>query len=105
MRASRMERREVQDTAQQRAETDAPNPLHVYGETKAAAEEIVLKNPRHLVVRTSLNAGVSRSGDRSFNERLRLARERATAIGAKLDIRASAGKGTTLRLTLPVSPA
>ena len=54
-------------------ETDAPNPLHVYGETKAAAEEIVLKNPRHLVVRTSLNAGVSRSGDRSFNERLRLA--------------------------------
>ena len=26
-------------------ETDAPNPLHLYGETKAAAEEIVLKNP------------------------------------------------------------
>ncbi len=28
-------------------ETDAPNPLHLYGETKVAAEQIVLKNPRH----------------------------------------------------------
>jgi dTDP-4-dehydrorhamnose reductase len=52
-------------------ETDQPNPLHIYGETKAAAEEIVLKNPRHLVVRTSLNAGVSESGNRAFNEQLR----------------------------------
>ncbi len=52
-------------------ETDAPNPLHVYGETKAAAEEIVLKNPRHLVIRTSINAGQSLSGDRAFNEQLR----------------------------------
>ncbi len=52
-------------------ETDAPNPLHVYGETKVAAEEIVLKNPRHLVVRTSINGGVSRTGLRGFNEQLR----------------------------------
>jgi len=52
-------------------ESDAPNPLHVYGETKVAAEEIVLKNPRHLVVRTSLNYGESRAGNRSFNEQLR----------------------------------
>jgi dTDP-4-dehydrorhamnose reductase len=52
-------------------ETDAPNPLHVYGETKVAAEEIVLKNPRHLVVRTSINGGVSRAGNRGFNEQLR----------------------------------
>ena len=52
-------------------ETDAPNPLHLYGETKAAAEKIVLKNPRQLVVRTSLNGGVSRTGDRTFNEQLR----------------------------------
>jgi dTDP-4-dehydrorhamnose reductase len=52
-------------------ESDAPNPLHVYGETKVAAEEIVLKNPRHLVVRTSINGGVSRSGLRGFNEQLR----------------------------------
>jgi dTDP-4-dehydrorhamnose reductase len=52
-------------------ETDAPNPLHVYGETKVAAEEIVLKNPRHVVVRTSINGGVSRTGLRGFNEQLR----------------------------------
>jgi len=52
-------------------ETDALNPLHVYGETKVAAEEIVLKNPRHLVVRTSINGGVSRAGNRGFNEQFR----------------------------------
>jgi len=54
-------------------ETDATNPVHVYGEAKLAAEEIVRKNPRHLVVRTSLNAGISRTGSRGFNEQLRLA--------------------------------
>ena len=54
-------------------EADTPNPLHLYGETKAAAEEIILKNPRHLVIRTSLNGGVSRTGNRGFNEQLRLA--------------------------------
>jgi dTDP-4-dehydrorhamnose reductase len=55
------------------AETDAVNPLHNYGETKAAAEQIVLRNPRHTVVRTSLNGGTSRAGNRGFNEDLRLA--------------------------------
>ncbi len=53
------------------SETDTPNPLHVYGETKLAAEQIVLKNPRHLVVRTSINAGPSPSGTRAFDEQLR----------------------------------
>jgi len=53
------------------AEADAPNPLHVYGETKAAAEQIVLKNPGHTVVRLSLVGGISRSGNRGFNEQLR----------------------------------
>jgi dTDP-4-dehydrorhamnose reductase len=53
------------------SETDAPNPIQVYGETKLAAEQVVLQNPRHLVVRTSLNGGVSRSGHRAFNEQLR----------------------------------
>jgi dTDP-4-dehydrorhamnose reductase len=57
------------------AETDAPNPLHLYAETKVAAEQMVLKNPKHLVVRTSLNGGVSRAGDRGFNEQLRRALE------------------------------
>jgi dTDP-4-dehydrorhamnose reductase len=52
-------------------ETDATNPLHFYGETKVAAEQIILKNPRHLVVRTSINGGVSRAGNRGFNEELR----------------------------------
>jgi dTDP-4-dehydrorhamnose reductase len=52
-------------------ETDSANPLHIYGETKLLAEKIVLKNPRHLVVRTSINGGVSRAGNRGFNEQLR----------------------------------
>jgi hypothetical protein len=47
------------------------NPLHVYGETKLAAEIIVLENAYNLVLRTSLNAGNSLSGKRAFNEQLR----------------------------------
>ena len=54
-------------------ETDTVNPLNVYAETKAEAEQIVLCNPRHTVIRTSLNFGASPSGDRSFNEELRRA--------------------------------
>ncbi len=52
-------------------ETDQVNPLSVYAETKVAAEEIVLKNPRHIVVRTSLNSGSSPRGDTAYNEQLR----------------------------------
>lgn len=63
-------------------ETDALNPIHLYGETKAAAEQIVLRNPRHTVVRTSLNGGVSRAGNRGFNEQLR--RSLQTSQGMKL---------------------
>ncbi len=54
-------------------ETDRPNPLNLYAETKLAAEQVVRNNPRHTVVRTSLNGGVSPTGDRGFNEQLRLA--------------------------------
>jgi dTDP-4-dehydrorhamnose reductase len=60
-------------------EPEALNPRHLYGETKAAAEAFVLKNPRHLVVRTSLNGGTSLTGGRSFNEQLRRALQQAGA--------------------------
>jgi dTDP-4-dehydrorhamnose reductase len=61
-------------------ETDAINPLHVYGETKAQMEEIVARNPKHLVVRTSINGGISRAGDRGFNEQLRLSLRRSNGM-------------------------
>ncbi|MBE0543912.1 MAG: NAD(P)-dependent oxidoreductase [Verrucomicrobia bacterium] len=54
-------------------ETDSVGPLSIYAETKVAAEQIVLANPRHTVVRTSLNGGMSPTGDRGFNEQIRLA--------------------------------
>ena len=49
------------------------NPLSVYAETKVAAEQIVLANPNHTVIRTSLNGGTSPTGDRGFNEQMRRA--------------------------------
>ena len=52
-------------------ETDRINPINRYGETKAAAEELVLSNPRHTVVRLALTAGTSATGDRSFVEDMR----------------------------------
>lgn len=52
-------------------ETDPPNPLSIYGETKLAAEKIVSRNPRHTIVRCSLVAGASPKGNHSFNEELR----------------------------------
>ncbi len=54
-------------------ETDPVNPLGVYAETKVAAEQIVLTNPRHLVVRTSLNGGVSPKRNRGIDEQARIA--------------------------------
>src|SRR3954452_518326 len=51
-------------------ESSPVNPLSVYAETKLAAEQIVLANPRHTVVRTSLNGGISPAGDRGFNEQM-----------------------------------
>lgn len=52
-------------------ETDETNPVSVYGETKVAAEKIVLQNPRHTIVRTSMNCGNSPTGDRGFSDELR----------------------------------
>ena len=51
-------------------ESDAVNPLSVYAETKVEAERIVLRHPRALVLRTSLNYGTSPTGDRAFNEEM-----------------------------------
>src|SRR6185503_9459574 len=61
-------------------ETDPPNPLSVYAKTKAKAEQIALKSPRHTVIRTSLNTGVSPTGDRSFTEVMRRAWERGETL-------------------------
>lgn len=52
-------------------ETAPVNPLSVYARTKVEAEKIVLANPNHIVVRTSLNGGLSPTGDRGFNEQIR----------------------------------
>ena len=45
--------------------------MSVYAETKVAAEQVVLANPRHAVLRLSLNFGKSPTTDRAFNEMLR----------------------------------
>jgi dTDP-4-dehydrorhamnose reductase len=52
-------------------ESSPVHPLSIYAETKVAAEQIVLANPLHTVIRTSLNAGTSLTGERGFNEQLR----------------------------------
>jgi dTDP-4-dehydrorhamnose reductase len=49
-------------------ETDEPNPINFYGKTKHEAEQLVLQNPHHTVVRIVLTAGTSQNGDRSFVE-------------------------------------
>jgi dTDP-4-dehydrorhamnose reductase len=51
-------------------ETDEPNPINVYGQTKLEAERAVLQNPRHTVVRIVLTAGISETGARSFFEEM-----------------------------------
>jgi dTDP-4-dehydrorhamnose reductase len=52
-------------------ETDAVNPLSIYGETKVAAEAVVSVNSRHAVVRTSLNSGATSAGGSAYNEQFR----------------------------------
>lgn len=61
-------------------ETSPVSPVNVYGETKAAAETIVMANPRHTVLRTSLNAGVSPTGNRAFNEQIHRAWQRGETL-------------------------
>jgi dTDP-4-dehydrorhamnose reductase len=54
-------------------ESASVNPLSVYAETKVAAEQVVRTNPKHTIIRTSLNGGTSPTGDRGFNEQMRQA--------------------------------
>jgi dTDP-4-dehydrorhamnose reductase len=61
------------------------NPLSVYAETKVAAERIVLANPKHSVIRTSLNGGASPTGDRGFNEEMRLAWTQSRTLNLFVD--------------------
>jgi len=61
------------------------SPLSVYGKSKADAERIVLANPKHTVVRTSLNYGTSPTGDRAFNEQMRRAAERGEVLNLFTD--------------------
>lgn len=56
------------------------NPLNIYARTKVDAEQIVLAHRRHCVVRTSLNAGRSPTGDRSFTEQLAQARKEGRTL-------------------------
>jgi dTDP-4-dehydrorhamnose reductase len=54
-------------------EAAAVNPLSIYAATKVAAEQMVMANPNHTIIRTSLNGGTSPTGDRGFNEQMRRA--------------------------------
>lgn len=63
-------------------ETDGVNPLNVYGHTKAEAEQVVLQNPAHAVIRIALTAGTSPTRDRSFVEDM----VRAVAKGTRLTL-------------------
>ena len=63
-------------------EEDQPNPLSVYGETKAAAEEIVRKHPHHTILRISLTGGRSPKESGAFNEEM----EKAWAEGRALHL-------------------
>ncbi|MFO0775214.1 MAG: SDR family oxidoreductase [Nitrospiraceae bacterium] len=49
-------------------ETDPVSPLTTYGRSKVEAERRVSAYPQHTVLRTSLTAGLSPTGDRSFVE-------------------------------------
>lgn len=66
-------------------ESAAVNPLSVYAKTKVEAERIVLANPKHTVLRTSLNFGKSLTGDRAFNEQMRHTLERGETLNLFTD--------------------
>lgn len=66
-------------------EAAVPNPLSAYAKTKVEAERIVLSNPEHTVLRTSLNFGHSPTGDRAFNEQMLAALNRGETLKLFID--------------------
>jgi len=63
-------------------EEDAPNPVHVYAESKARAEDMARQCENHLILRTSLNAGMNPSRRSGFVEEMKS----AWAQGKVLDL-------------------
>jgi dTDP-4-dehydrorhamnose reductase len=61
-------------------ETDPVNPLSVYAGTKVQAEQIVLTNPRHTVIRASLNSGASLKAGIAYNEQMQAAWKKGWAV-------------------------
>lgn len=51
-------------------EDDSTNPLSIYAQMKVDGEKVVLRNPRHTVIRLSLNASRSPGGNRGLDEQL-----------------------------------
>lgn len=92
----------VFDGSQGKYDELAPvHPLSVYAQTKVAAEKIVLTNPKHTVVRTSLNGGVSPTGDRGFNEQIRKSWESGKTLTLFTDeFRCPIAAGVTARAIL-----
>jgi dTDP-4-dehydrorhamnose reductase len=85
-------------------EIDAVNPLSIYAETKVAAEKFVLKNPRHAVLRTSLNSGASPGGRTAYNEQLRDAWQREKTAKLFVDeFRCPIAAAATARATWEVA--
>ncbi|HEX2055439.1 MAG TPA: sugar nucleotide-binding protein, partial [Nitrospiraceae bacterium] len=79
-------------------ETDQTHPVNVYGQTKAEAEQEVLRNPAHTVIRVALTAGSSQSGDRSFVEEMRQACRRGHTLTLFVDeFRCALPAGTVAR--------
>lgn len=74
-------------------ETDHADPINVYGQTKLEAEQRVLQNPKHTVLRIVLTAGTSLNGNRSFVEEMR----RTAASGKTMTL-----YGDEFRCPLPV---
>ncbi|HTI72369.1 MAG TPA: SDR family oxidoreductase [Candidatus Limnocylindria bacterium] len=86
---------------------DSPTgPKNLYGETKVAAEQVVLRNPNHLVIRTSINFGESPTGDRAFNEDMLAGWRRGTTLSLFVDeFRNPLGAAVTAEVTLALLSA